>query len=418
MEKLKNLLESTSLPGLPLLIKSKYLIVKLIWLLFISLFGTGCVFFTRKSLLDFFSYNTITNVNIIKQNETQFPTVSFCIHQSNLTAENISLNDYIISCKFDFKNCNLDQDFKIYYIKRGDLCFRFNSDKNNIKNTSRIDTDTGLSVSFRIEEFQRQYLSYLNTKNQVFKISVYIQNYSTLFRIDRCYNYDSGLQLSTGYTYIQVEREFIHNLPQPYNECIEQDTTDYISNLFQYFIRNNLTYLQKDCFDLCIEEIILKQCDCSDDIQLGEIYKCFASNNKYCVIDLYSNYSIFKTKLMPHFCYQKCPIECDHIVYNTKSNYVGLLPDLYLNENKLNNISKDDLILINVYYPRLEYISVEQMAKTEFFGLISNIGGIFGLFLGLSFFTFVEIIGIIFEILNEFIIKKKNSILNIHLFCH
>ena len=99
MEKLKNLLEATSLPGLPLLLKSKSLIVKLIWLLFISLFGTGCIYFARKSLLDYFSYNTVTNMNIIKQNETQFPTVSFCIYQSNLIEENILLNDFIISCK-------------------------------------------------------------------------------------------------------------------------------------------------------------------------------------------------------------------------------------------------------------------------------------------------------------------------------
>jgi len=54
------------------------------------------------------------------------------------------------------------------------------------------------------------------------------------------------------------------------------------------------------------------------------------------------------------------------------------------------------------------------MAKTEFFDLVSNIGGTFGLFLGLSFFTFVEIIEIIFELLNEFIIKKKFLILNNH----
>ena len=405
MEKLKDLLEATSLPGLPLLLKSKSLIVKLIWLLFISLFGTGCIYFARKSLLDFFSYNTVTNINIIKQNETQFPTVSFCIYQSNLTEENISLNEFIISCKFDFKNCNLDKDFKIYSLKRGDLCFRFNSNKSEIKNISRIDTDTGLSVLFRIKGFQKQFIANSNVKNQVFKMSVYIQNYSTLFRIDSA-SYDSGLQLSTGYSYIQVEREFIQNLPQPFNECIKQDTTDYISNLFQYFIQNNLTYLQKDCFDFCIEEIILKQCNCSENIKLGEISKCFSSSRN-CITELTSKYSVLKTILMPDFCYQKCPIECDYIVYNTKQNYVSSLPDLYLNENKLNNISKDDLMLINVYYPKLEYISVEQMAKTEFFDLISNIGGTFGLFLGFSFFTLVEIIEIIFELLNEFIIWKK-----------
>jgi hypothetical protein len=408
MEKLKDLLEATSLPGLPLLIKSKSLIVKLIWLLFISLFGTGCVYFTRNSLLDFFSYNTVTSMNIIKQNETQFPTVSFCVYLSNLTLENIPLNDYIISCKFDFKDCNLDKDFKIYSITRGDLCFRFNSDQNKIKNISRIDTDTGLSVLFRIKEYQKQFLAASSSKNQVFKMSVYIQNYSAIFRIDR-FSYDSGLQLSSGYSYIQIDREFIQNLPLPYNECIKQDTTDYVSNLFQHFKQINNTYLQKDCFDFCIEEVILKQCNCSKNIKLGEISKCFSSSRN-CIIDLISKYSLLKTELMPDICYQKCPIECDYIVYNTKQNYVSSLPDSYLNENKLQNISKDDLILINVYYPKLEYISVEQMAKTEFFDLVSNIGGIFGLFLGLSFFTFVEIIEIIFELLNEFITKKKISI--------
>jgi hypothetical protein len=124
MEKLKDLLEATSLPGLPLLLKSKSLIVKLIWLLFISLFGTGCIFFTSKSLVDFFSYNTIANINIIKQNETQFPTVSFCETQNN--------SDFNIKILYLwFQNVNLIEDWQNHIESYSDSeygrCYRFNS---------------------------------------------------------------------------------------------------------------------------------------------------------------------------------------------------------------------------------------------------------------------------------------------------
>jgi hypothetical protein len=63
-------------------------------------------------------------------------------------------------------------------------------------------------------------------------------------------------------------------------------------------------------------------------------------------------------------------------------------------------------IVLFVYYRKLEYTLISQEPKTETFDFISNIGGILGLFLGVSFLSFIEIFEIVLEIFFIFIIKK------------
>jgi len=51
------------------------------------------------------------------------------------------------------------------------------------------------------------------------------------------------------------------------------------------------------------------------------------------------------------------------------------------------------------------------MAKMDFFDLVPNIGGNSGLFIGISFLSFAEIIELIVELL--FIIMERNSVKNV-----
>ena len=60
---------------------------------------------------------------------------------------------------------------------------------------------------------------------------------------------------------------------------------------------------------------------------------------------------------------------------------------------------------MRIYYNELKYTLISEEPKTEIFNFISNIGGILGLFLGVSFLSIIEIFEIIFEII--FIFFKK-----------
>ena len=57
----------------------------------------------------------------------------------------------------------------------------------------------------------------------------------------------------------------------------------------------------------------------------------------------------------------------------------------------------DDLIDFNVFYYDFKYTSVSQQPKMNVLSFISNIGGNFGLFIGISFLSFVEIIRFVLE---------------------
>ena len=52
---------------------------------------------------------------------------------------------------------------------------------------------------------------------------------------------------------------------------------------------------------------------------------------------------------------------------------------------------------LRVYYQDLKYTLIKQQPKIELFGLISNVGGTLGLFLGFSFISLLEL----FEVLAE-----------------
>jgi len=81
------------------------------------------------------------------------------------------------------------------------------------------------------------------------------------------------------------------------------------------------------------------------------------------------------------------------IFYNDSIN-TGFTNDF----KKYENVSKT-FFSINVYYEDLKYTLISQQPKIELFGLISNLGGILGLFIGFSFISLLEIIETIAELI-------------------
>ena len=55
------------------------------------------------------------------------------------------------------------------------------------------------------------------------------------------------------------------------------------------------------------------------------------------------------------------------------------------------------------------YTLVDQINKIDKFQLVANIGGIFGLFIGINFFTLVEIIEILLQIILNYIHHNLNN---------
>lgn len=122
-------------------------------------------------------------------------------------------------------------------------------------------------------------------------------------------------------------------------------------------------------------------------------------------------------------CAPDCPLECEAISYNSFMShtdypskiyssllannseiierYQRSLIDMHLPVTSTNityEFLKSHMLELSVFYGELGYEKYEEFAKMDAVDLISDIGGTLGLFLGMSFLSFVEIIDIIIRI--------------------
>ncbi len=104
-------------------------------------------------------------------------------------------------------------------------------------------------------------------------------------------------------------------------------------------------------------------------------------------------------------CREYCPFECrtysiDIKQYSetliSKGNITNRIQFKFPEFNTYENVSRS-FFSISVYYDELKYTLISQRPQTETFDLISNIGGIVGLFLGMGLMSFMELFEIIFE---------------------
>ena len=70
---------------------------------------------------------------------------------------------------------------------------------------------------------------------------------------------------------------------------------------------------------------------------------------------------------------------------------------------------KQSIINLNVFYDRLSFTEITEKPSFPFVDLVSNVGGTFGLFLGISLLSFLEIVEIIYVMLLIFFKKSRND---------
>ena len=88
------------------------------------------------------------------------------------------------------------------------------------------------------------------------------------------------------------------------------------------------------------------------------------------------------------YCEDICPVECKHVSYSVTPFY------------KL--INSRSIAAVNIYYDEFAFTEIKELPKITFDNLLANIGGVFGLFVGASWMSMVEIIEFVLNILYKF----------------
>jgi hypothetical protein len=302
-----------------------------------------------------------------------------------------------------------------------DIYYKFNSGKNingtpiEIKEQKVIGYYGGLTAEVFIGR-PDQILYYDTPETHHSFFSIYIHNLS----LNAVESTDNPIKLAPGLnTELKIKRVFKERLPYPYNDCVK-DVSSYNSLLVKYILtKTNSLYRQKDCFNLCLIQYMINTCNLP--IPLSYLWEIKWGNISLdCPRKAYAK---FFEENLNDLCLDDCPTECDSIEFSIDVMTSKFPSQAYafelMNNSRIKsnyppgyNITLDDLresmVQFSVYYTDFDYTKISQISKEHIVDLVSNFGGLFGLFIGMSFLSFGELIELLFEVL--IILCEKNKV--------
>ena len=337
---------------------------------------------------------------------------------STFTNEN-TLEGVLISSSFQTSpKLNLS-DFDWYYDLSYGNCYTFNSGSRPIENYKIGGSEYGL----KLEIYLGNPNDSIDRNNEIIDsigMNVFVHNQTDRPPSSKVIEVSSGVK-----TNIAINRVFDIKLEQPYSNCTSDLNTlnAFDSDLYRATFKAYQTYTQKKCLDLCLQNVSISVCGCHNAFYngLNSEKSCEALNESLCLLN--TKQFIFNSS----DCFSDCPFECEKITYLLSTShsyypspeYTKFLKTHPIIQKAFNSSSfdsnsidedllKKSIASINVFYDDLRYTKISQTSKMNLVDLMSNIGGTLGLYLGMSFLSFVEI----FEaIIQAFIIlfEKKNK---------
>ena len=231
--------------------------------------------------------------------------------------------------------------------------------------------------------------------------------------------YIQGVRVAAGKeSNFAVQRMFVNKLPAPYSNCVAEVTspTAYDSE----FYRSTLSFMDSYEHIYCMFDCVASKLNASG-------FDTCTTNNSYTIEQLRTCF-LESTNYEPFFpeCFGLCPLECSSQVLSTIPSYASYPTPASVAAmlRKIKNFSqiyfgddqadlsyeklKDSVLALNVYYDSIMYTQVDDSPAQDIGSVLSNIGGLLGLFIGISVLSFLEVVEYAYEIV--YILYKHNTI--------
>jgi hypothetical protein len=287
----RELLEGSTCHGLPNIVRAKKVVIITMWTLVTFVSTCAASYFVIDSIVDFLKYHTVTTLQAVNEQQSQFPTISIC----GYPPLNMSIDKLFLKVAFDrIDETNLSRIFEEFNDNVFGKCFRYNSGRNiynesyEILNATNGGKPNNLKMNFYVD---------IPDGYDFPELLFYIHNHSSPpYEME-----NGGYWLKPGtWNYYEIEREFYSFLGEPYNHCIK-DVTSFKLNktLIDFILKRNRIYSQDYCYYLCSFLFALEEsnCECNSNLTnfdkdcLRSYTDVFESNSKTCVSKIFKKIS-------------------------------------------------------------------------------------------------------------------------------
>jgi hypothetical protein len=471
-EECLKLINDFTMHGFPNVFRADSLFIKALWLLAFTCSTSFCVYMTVASVFTYLEYDVVTKIRVQTEIPFTMPAITLCNknpfvtesafrfvqqvlakngiddvtnstvlersfnvknHQiatniivsnyltttyskgANVTDElrtsfGFSFDKFVVNCLFDLIECK-SADFTWYYDSTYGNCYTFNSGKflNGSRNRIKTVNKPGKLNGFQLELFVGN-PAHINSLSFSSGVHLFIHNQSS--RI----NTNLGLNVATGFSTDIVLSKTVHKrLPYPYSKC-QNNLDSFDSELYRTIIDSGYLYTQTECFNLCIQQQIIRRCNCCDTNipPLYNVHPCSTFRDLGCVYLVFLNF----VKELKSTCEAKCPLECETVFFTTTqslSKYPSLAYGDYLlrDEKMLNRFDnqsnltisdlRDAILALSIYIDSYEYTQINEIQGQTLLDLVASCGGTFGLFIGISFLSILEIFEVVLRSFTIFV---------------
>ena len=429
-------IESWTTHGIPNIARTRYKSIKIVWaILFLVALGFS-IYFVINTVQEFLDYNVTTVVRSISVDELEYPVITVCnknvistqegfdYFKSLLDDSDVSYEDYLNLLKNGTDGFNLF-NYLITQLAPYGLFYQLDfEDRRNLTNPIENmfvqsflnDEDVSDVTNFEWIFNPRYGNCYQLNTNSQFKAKLAqgknsLRIYFFFYQIEEIddFGFDKGLfvsftsknhnsfielnnmvVLNSGYIHnFKIDKSVFNKYPKPYSDCdFEVDANGdykYPSSKFstKYYDQMNsvgYSYSQSLCFSFCRLDLLGRNCElrvssikAPNNDNFCPDYDMNVLNTSDYLREIYEKY--FLNKDIEEQCAKMCPLECKTEQYNlfsTSSTYEAQ----YI-------VDPDNYMGISVEFNSLSYLNYEETPSISIYNLVSNVGGVIGLLLGI-----------------------------------
>ncbi|XP_071981568.1 epithelial sodium channel subunit gamma-like [Engystomops pustulosus] len=323
------------------------------------------------------------------------------------------LDDMLIFCNFHGQECNASFFSSFINYKFGN-CYTFNSQKpidyrGNPASTRPLNiTKAGFMYGLHLELFIQQ-IEYVKDMTHSAGIRLLIHDQAQMpFPEDEGVNVPPGAETDIGMMKVHIDR-----LKSPYmSQCTDGEN---IKNFYKDVYEAG--YTREACKRTCAQQNIIDNCGCSHwefacPRDLGHP-KCNLSNPvvRDCV-------KLYEFKFAHDELNCHCPLQCKEEIYELtvsgsqwpSSAFIeNFSKDLREWGGQMKDVAdnpaliRDNFVKVVVYFKQLNFELIEEEPSMTEINLISNMGGLVGLWVGFSVCTLAEFFELLLDVILLFI---------------
>ncbi|XP_076864909.1 acid-sensing ion channel 1B isoform X4 [Brachyhypopomus gauderio] len=198
-----------------------------------------------------------------------------------------------------------------------------------------------------------------------------------------------GFGVAPGFqTFVSCQEQRLTYLPPPWGDCRSQPTKS------DFFTSYSIT----GCRIECETQYLVDNCNCRMVHMPGDAPYCTPEQYKECA-DPALDFLVERDNTV---CV--CETPCNTTRYNKELSMVKIPSKAsakYLAKkfNKTEQYIADNILVLDIFFEALNYETIEQKKAYELAGLLGDIGGQMGLFIGASILTILELFDYLYEVI-------------------